>query len=123
MSSAATPSAGPSSTARAAQVAKDLIAQTVAQQQIAPGTPNVHADRGSSMTSKPVAFLLADLGVIKTHNRPYTSADNPYSEAQFKTLKYQPAFPRRFDSIEHARAFCRDFFDYYNHHHRTAGSD
>jgi len=103
------------------EVAKHLIAQTVAQQQIAPGTLTVHADRGSSMTSKPVAFLLADLGVTKTHNRPYTSADNPYSEAQFKTLKYRPAFPRRFGSLEHARAHCRDFFDYYNHHHRHSG--
>jgi putative transposase len=103
------------------QVAKDLIAQVCEQQQITPGTLTVHADRGSSMTSKPVAFLLADLGVTKTHNRPYTSTDNPYSEAQFKTLKYRPAFPRRFGSIEHARAHCRDFFDYYNHHHRHSG--
>jgi putative transposase len=102
-------------------VAKDLIAQTCHQQQITPGTLTVHADRGSSMTSKPVAFLLADLGVTRTHNRPYTSSDNPYSEAQFKTLKYRPAFPRRFDSIEHARAFCRDFFAYYNHQHRHSG--
>jgi putative transposase len=104
-----------------AHVAKDLIAQTVAQQQIAPGQLTVHADRGSSMTSKPVAFLLADLGVTKTHNRPYTSTDNPYSEAQFKTLKYRPGFPQRFDSIEHARAFCRPFFDWYNHAHRHSG--
>jgi putative transposase len=103
------------------EVAKDLIAQTVAQQQIQPGTLTVHADRGSSMTSKPVAFLLADLGVTKTHNRPYTSTDNPYSEAQFKTLKYRPGFPQRFDSIEHARAHCRDFFNYYNHEHRHSG--
>ena len=73
------------------------------------------------MTSKPVAFLLADLGVTKTHNRPYTSTDNPYSEAQFKTLKYRPGFPARFDSIEHARAFCREFFDWYNHEHRHSG--
>ena len=104
-----------------AQIAKELIAQTVAQQQITPGTLTVHADRGSSMTSKPVAFLLADLGVTRTHNRPYTSTDNPYSEAHFKTLKYRPAFPQRFDSIEHARAHCRDFFDYYNHQHRHSG--
>ena len=104
-----------------AQVAKDLIAQTIDQQQIQPGTLTVHADRGSSMTSKPVAFLLADLGVTRTHNRPYTSTDNPYSEAQFKTLKYRPGFPQRFESIEHARAFCRDFFDYYNHTHRHSG--
>ena len=104
-----------------AQVAKDLIAQTVAQQQIAPGQLTVHADRGSSMTSKPVAFLLADLGVTRTHNRPYTSTDNPYSEAQFKTLKYRPGFPQRFQSIEHARAFCREFFGWYNHAHRHSG--
>jgi len=100
------------------QVARDLIAQTCQQQNIQPGQLTVHADRGSSMTSKPVAFLLADLGVTKTHNRPYTSTDNPYSEAQFKTLKYRPGFPARFDTIEHARAFCREFFDYYNNHHR-----
>ena len=102
-------------------VAKDLIAQAVQQQHVTAGQLTVHADRGSSMTSKPVAFLLADLGVTKTHNRPYTSTDNPYSEAQFKTLKYRPAFPKRFDSLEHARAHCRDFFDYYNHHHRHSG--
>ena len=81
----------------------------------------VHADRGPAITSKPVAFLLADLGVLKSHNRPYTSTDNPYSEAQFKTLKYRPGFPTRFDSIEHARAFCREFFGWYNHQHRHSG--
>jgi putative transposase len=102
-------------------VAKELIAQVCDQQQIARDQLTVHADRGSSMTSKPVAFLLADLGVTKTHNRPYTSTDNPYSEAQFKTLKYRPDFPARFDSIEHARDFCRDFFDHYNHQHRHSG--
>src|SRR5712691_5650338 len=73
------------------------------------------------MRSKPVAFLLADLGVLKTHSRPYTSMDNPYSEAQFKTLKYRPEFPDRFDSIEHARDFCRGFFHWYNHQHRHSG--
>jgi putative transposase len=102
-------------------VAKDLIAQSIEQQQIAPRTLTVHADRGSSMTSKPVAFLLADLGVTKTHSRPYTSTDNPYSEAAFKTLKYRPTFPARFDSIEQAREHCRGFFDYYNHNHRHSG--
>lgn len=102
-------------------VARDLIAQVCQQQNIQREQLTVHADRGSSMTSKPVAFLLADLGVTKTHNRPYTSTDNPYSEAQFKTLKYRPAFPARFDSIEHARAHCRKFFDYYNHRHRHSG--
>ena len=101
-----------------ALVAKDLLAQVCEQQHITPDQLTVHADRGSSMTSKPVAFLLADLGVLKTHNRPYTSTDNPYSEAHFKTLKYRPGFPARFDSIEHARGFCRQFFAWYNHEHR-----
>ena len=105
----------------AASVAEALIAQAAEQQKIGRGQLTVHADRGSSMTSKPVALLLADLGVLKTHSRPYTSTDNPYSEAQFKTLKYRPGFPDRFDSIEHARAFCRVFFDWYNHQHRHSG--
>lgn len=101
-----------------AQVAQHLITQAVGQQDVEPGELTLHADRGSSMTAKPLAFLLADLGVTKTHSRPYTSSDNPYSEAHFKTLKYRPGFPQRFDSIEQARAFVRDFFDWYNHHHR-----
>jgi putative transposase len=104
-----------------AQVAKALIAQAAEQQNILPGTLTVHADRGSSMTSKPVAFLLADLGITKTHSRPYTSSDNPYSEAHFKTLKYRPSFPERFSSIEEARSFCREFFAWYSHQHRHAG--
>jgi putative transposase len=104
-----------------AAVATALIAQAAEQQRIEEGELTVHADRGSAMTSKPVAFLLADLGVTKTHSRPYTSTDNPYSEAQFKTLKYRPEFPDRFDSIQHARAFCRGFFDWYNRQHRHSG--
>ena len=104
-----------------AQVAKDLIAQAIEQQNVARDQLTIHADRGSSMTSKPVAFLLADLGVTKTHNRPYTSTDNPYSEAQFKTLKYRPGFPQRFDTIEQARDFSRSFFGWYNHQHRHSG--
>ena len=104
-----------------AEVAKQLIAQAVEQQGIAPRQLTIHADRGSSMRSKPVAFLLADLGVTKTHSRPYTSTDNPYSEAQFKTLKYRPDFPDRFDSILHSRSFGRPFFDWYNHVHRHSG--
>jgi putative transposase len=103
------------------RVANELIAQVCEQQKIVRDQLTVHADRGSSMTSKPVAFLLADLGVTKSHNRPYTSTDNPYSEAQFKTLKYRPDFPARFDSIEHARAHCRPFFDFYNHQHPHSG--
>ena len=102
-------------------IAKDLIGQVCEQQHIQPDQLTVHADRGSSMRSKPVAFLLSDLGITKTHNRPYTSTDNPYSEAQFKTLKYRPEFPARFASIEHARAHCRDFFAWYNHQHRHSG--
>lgn len=104
-----------------ARVAEQLIAQALTQHRIAPGRLTIHADRGSAMTSKPVAFLLADLGVTKTHSRPYTSTDNPYSEAQFKTLKYRPGFPDRFGSIEHSRTFCRPFFDWYNHDHRHTG--
>jgi putative transposase len=104
-----------------AALAKALIAQACEQQQITAGMLTVHADRGSSMTSKSVAFLLADLGVLKSHSRPYTSSDNPYSEAHFKTLKYRPTFPARFDSIIHAREFCRAFFAWYNDVHRHSG--
>jgi len=104
-----------------AAVAEQLIAHAILQQKVAPGQLTLHADRGSSMTSKPVAFLLADLGVTKTHSRPYTSTDNPYSEAQFKTLKYRPGFPDRFLAIEPARGFCRPFFHWYNHEHRHSG--
>jgi len=73
------------------------------------------------MTSKPAVFLLADRGVTRTHNRPYTSTDNPYSEAHFKTLKYRPAFPARFGSITEARAFSRQHICWYNHEHRHSG--
>jgi putative transposase len=103
------------------KLAQALIAQAIEQQRIPRGQLTVHADRGTSMRSKPVAFLLADLGVLKTHSRPYTSTDNPYSEAQFKTLKYRPEFPDRFHSIEHARVFCRTFFPWYNQEHRHSG--
>lgn len=104
-----------------AALAEALIAQACEQQGISRGRLTLHADRGSAMRSKPVAFLLADLGVTKTHSRPHTSNDNPYSEAQFRTLKYRPAFPARFDSIEQAREFCRFFFRWYNHEHRHSG--
>ncbi len=102
-----------------AELAKRLIAETCARQGIDPGTLTIHADRGTSMTSKPVALLMADLGVTKTHSRPHVSDDNPYSESQFKTLKYMPEFPERFGSIEDSRAFCQQFFPWYNteHHH------
>ena len=103
------------------QIATALIEQAACQQQITPKILTLHADRGGPMRSKPVAFLLADLGVTKTHSRPYTSSDNPYSESNFKTLKYRPEFPARFDSIEHAREHCRQFFRWYNGEHRHSG--
>jgi putative transposase len=102
-----------------AELARRLIEETSRKQGIAPGQLTVHADRGSSMTSKPVALLLSDLGIHRTHSRPHVSDDNPYSESQFKTLKYRPEFPERFGSIEDARGFCQGFFRWYNteHHH------
>jgi len=103
------------------KLATRLIEQTIGKQRVDRGQLTIHADRGSSMTSKDVAFLLADLGVTKTHSRPHVSNDNPYSEAHFKTLKYRPEFPERFGSIEDARAFCRAFFDWYNRQHRHSG--
>jgi putative transposase len=104
-----------------AALAERLIADTADKQQVPMGQLTLHADRGSSMTSKPVAFLLADLGITKTHSRPHVSNDNPYSEAQFKTLKYGPDFPGSFASIEAARAFCQPFFGWYNTEHRHSG--
>jgi putative transposase len=101
-----------------AVLAHELIAASCDNQGIGPGQLTLHADRGTSMRSRPVAMLLADLGVTKSHSRPHVSDDNPYSESQFKTLKYQPDFPVRFDSIEHARTFCQAFFAWYNHEHR-----
>lgn len=106
-----------------AELAKRLISETCGKQGIAGGQLTIHADRGSSMTSQPVAFLLADLGVTKTHSRPHVSDDNPFSESQFKTLKYRPEFPDRFGSIQDARLFCQGFFPWYNaeHHHGGIG--
>ena len=101
-----------------AALAERLISASCDRQNIPRGQLTVHADRGSSMTSKPVALLLADLGVTKTHSRPHVSNDNPYSEAQFKTLKYRPDFPERFGSLEDARVHCTDFFPWYNTEHR-----
>lgn len=106
-----------------AELAEQLIAETCAKQGIAPGQLTIHADRGSAMTSKPVAVLLADLGVIKSHSRPHVSNDNPFSEAQFKTLKYGPTYPGRFGCVADARAWGQAFFDWYNnaHHHTSLG--
>jgi len=104
-----------------AALAERLIAETCAKHSITPGQLTLHADRGASMRSKPVALLLADLGVTKTHSRPHVSNDNPFSEAQFRTLKYCPQFPDRFGSIADGRAFCHTFFRWYNHDHHHSG--
>jgi putative transposase len=108
-------------TRESAVLAEKLIADTCAKQGIRAGQLSIHADRGSSMTSKPVAFLLADLGITQSHSRPHVSNDNPYSESQFKTMKYRPGFPARFGSIEAARAHCQEFFPWYNDQHRHSG--
>ena len=107
--------------AESAVLAQRLIADTCEKQQIKPGQLTLHADRGSPMKSRPVAGLLVDLGITKTHSRPYTSDDNPFSEAQFKTLKYRPDFPERFGCLQDARVFCQAFFTWYNGAHCHSG--
>ena len=104
-----------------ATLARKLIGQASRRHGITPGTLTLHADRGSAMIAKATGHLLADLGITKTHSRPYQSNDNPYSESQFKTMKYRPEFPDRFGSIQDARAFCRTFFDWYNNRHHHSG--
>ena len=104
-----------------ADLAEQLIADTVARHDVEPGMLTLHADRGTSMRSKPVAALLVDLDIAKSHSRPHVSDDNPFSEAQFKTMKYRPDFPERFGCIEDARAHCQAFFAWYNTMHRHSG--
>ncbi len=108
-------------TRESATLAKRLITETCQKQHIAEQQLTVHADRGSSMKSKVVAQLLSDLGITKTHSRPHVSNDNPFSESQFKTMKYRPEYPNRFGSIQDARAFAVDFFRWYNQEHRHSG--
>ena len=108
-------------TRESAELAERFIAETIRKHNVAADQLTIHADRGTSMASKTVALLLADLGVTKSHSRPHCSNDNPYSEAQFKTLKYRPDFPDRFGSLEDGRAFCRRFFSWYNDDHRHSG--
>jgi len=98
---------------------KPLFEDAVEKHAVPPSQLTLHADRGPTMKAKAAAFLLADLGVTKSHCRPHTSNDNPFSESLFKTCKYQPEFPGRFGSIQDAKAFCRRFFQWYNaeHHH------
>ena len=104
-----------------AALAKKLIEQTCLKEKILPGQLTIHADRGTSMKSKSVALLLSDLGVTRTHSRPQVSDDNPFSESQFKTLKYRPDFPDRFGSLPDSRLHCQSFFPWYNEEHRHAG--
>ena len=104
-----------------AELAKQFIEETIGKHQVPAGQLTIHADRGKVMTSKPVALLMADLGVTKTHSRPYVSDDNPYSESQFRTMKYRPEFPDRFGCIQDSRAFCQQFFQWYNQEHRHSG--
>jgi putative transposase len=103
------------------ELAKELITVTCAKQEIDLGQLTLHSDRGSPMQSKTVGQLLIDLGVSKSFSRPYTANDNPYSEAQFKTMKYRPGYPDRFDSPKHSRVWARDFFQWYNHEHHHTG--
>ena len=104
-----------------ATLARKLIEETCIKEGICQDQLTVHADRGTAMRSKAVAFLLADLGITKTHSRPYTSSDNPFSESQFKTLKYHRSFPRRFGCLQDSRAFLQGFFHWYNCEHRHSG--
>jgi putative transposase len=104
-----------------ARLAKRLIAETIRKHNVDPTKLTIHADRGSSMKSKAVVQLLADLGVLRSHSRPHVSNDNPFSESQFRTLKYAPAFPARFGSIQDARSFCATFFNWYNNDHHHSG--
>jgi putative transposase len=103
------------------EIAEELIRQTCEKQRIEPGQLTIHADRGSSMTSRTVATLMADMGVIKSHSRPHVSNDNPFSEAQFKTMKYRPDYPSRFGSIDETREFGKIFFAWYNTEHYHSG--
>jgi putative transposase len=107
--------------AELARLAKALIEDSVQKQGVSSHQLTLHADRGSPMKAKPVAHLLADLGVVRSHSRPHTSNDNRYSESQFRTMKYRPEFPNRFGCFEDARDFCGWFFGWYNDEHRHSG--
>jgi putative transposase len=104
-----------------AALAERLFADTVARHGIEPGSLTVHADRGAAMRSDGLAQLLGSLGVVRSFSRPHVSDDNAFSESQFKTLKYQPDYPERFSSLAHARAWCQEFFGWYNDHHQHSG--
>ncbi len=107
--------------AESASQFKSLFVDAMGKHAVPRDQLTLHADRGGPMKAKTTALMLADLGVLKSHSRPHTSNDNPFSEAHFKTLKYQPEFPRRFETINEARTFCRRFFAWYNEEHHHAG--
>jgi len=102
-------------------LAKSLLEEAMRNQFILPNQLTIHSDNGPSMSSQSVAQFLEHMGVNKTHNRPYTSNDNPFSESHFKTLKYRPEFPERFESLQEAELFCQNFFSWYNHYHYHSG--
>ncbi len=104
-----------------APLACQLVAETAQRQAIGPGQLTLHADRGSVMTSEPLTNLLIRLGIIQTHSRPRISDDNPFSESLFKTLKYHPGYPGRFQDCDQARAWCAPFFAWYNTEHKHSG--
>ena len=104
-----------------AELFRPLLDDAIANHQVPPGQLTLHADRGGPMKAKSTALLLADLGVTRSHSRPHTSNDNPFSESQFKNLKYQPQFPKRFGCIEDARGFSRNYFGWYNEDHHHVG--
>ena len=107
--------------AETATLFQPLSDDAITKHNVPPGQLTLHADRGAPMKAKATAFLLADLGITRSHNRPHTSNDNPFSESHFKTLKYQPRFPKRFGCIEDARSFCRAFYGWYHKDHHHAG--
>jgi putative transposase len=102
-------------------LAELLITETCAKQQIARDQLTIHADNGGPMIAKPVALLMNDLGVLPSHSRPHVPNDNPFSEAQFKTMKYQPDYPERFGSLVDARTWAQAFFPWYNEEHHHSG--
>ncbi len=102
-------------------LAEELFAEAIVNQGVNPNSLTIHADNGSAMTAKTLAALFTDLNITRSHSRPHVSNDNPFSEAQFKTMKYGPTYPERFESIEQARLWCERFFVWYNHHHRHSG--
>ncbi len=103
------------------ELAQELINQAIEREGIVPGQLTIHSDRGATMIAKPLGFMLADLGILKSHSRPHCCNDNPFVESHFRTLKYRPEFPDRFGSLSNARQFCRPFFDWYHHQHRHSG--